>query len=348
MNQKGFALTYILVGILVTTLIVVGVYYLGTKEKKISPSTPSQKTNQSTPKQTSEDEGIKEVPSNDEKILYAENGFSFYYPRSLELYQAFAEGNFWRSEYGPENWDKYSLVLRYSDQPFSKLTQGGQFNTYIKVYPEKTKLETIQNLEETPLQLGEKPTKRYIITCGVDCYYQVVRFTSNNKYYELIAKGSDPNLLTKFQNILSSFSFYDANSQEWREYTNRDGHYSIQYPPNATFLEKVSPSVDGVRGYSKNLITIIPQGAGPIEGTFSVSFREIGNTTLDEYLKENECGTIYERKRFVLNGEQAEYQSTACGIVGSSDVYVKHKDLLYIIGATSPEDSILATFKFLN
>lgn len=347
MSQKGFAPILILIGILVITLIIGGVYYLKTIVNKTSSSTPLQSTIQPTPQQVSENKNIKEVVDNDEKILYAENGFSFYYPRSLELYQAITEGNFWRSESGPENYDKYSLVLRYSDQPFSKLTQGGQFNTYITVYPAKTKLETIQNLKETPVQLGEKQTKMYTITCGVNCYYQIIPFTSNNKYYELIAKGSDPKLLTKFQNILSSFSFYDPNSKEWRVYTSRDGHYSVQYPPNATFLEKVSPSVDGVRGYSKNLITIIPQGAGPIEGAFSVSFEELGNTTLDEYLKEDECGTIYERKRFVLNGEQAEYQSTACGIVGSSDVYVKHKDLLYQIG-TTPESSILATFKFTN
>ncbi len=334
MNQKGFTLTYVLVGILVTVLIVGGVYYLGTKGKTISQSTPLQKTNQPTPKQTLEDE----------KILYAENGFSFYYPRSLELYQALADGNFWRSEYGPENYDKYSLVLRYSDKPFSELTQDGQFNIYIKVYPAKTKLETIQNLEETSVQLGEKQTKRYTITCGVDCYYHVVRFTSNNKYYELIAKGSDPNLLTKFQNILSSFSFYDANSQEWRMYTSKEGNYSIQYPSNATFLEKVFPSVDGVRGYSENIITILSP-------KFGISFKKIGNTSLDDYLKNNQwCdpSLITENKQFVLNGEQAVYQNTGCGVEGSSDVYVKHGDLLYKIEYTAPDDPILATFKFID
>ena len=105
-------------------------------------------------------------------------------------------------------------------------------------------------------------------------------------------------------------------------------------------------SVDGVRGYGNNLITITPPGGGG-ENAFTISFEKIGNVTLDEYIKENTCDIIYESKRFMVSNEQAVYQSTPCGIVGSSDVYIKHKDLLYSIGSW-PEDPILATLKFTD
>lgn len=341
-NQKGIFL--IALGIVFLLLVAgVGIYFFAAKG-----GSPQQNNVIVTPTQQPSNQTTKEaVTSGEERLLYAENGFSFYYPRSLELSQAFLEDNFWRSEYTPGNYVDASLILRSSDKPLPQLVKDGQFNIYIKTYPAEAKPVTIQSVEETPVTLGDKQTKMYTISCGVDCYYHVVRFSSNNNNYELIAEGAGGGLLSRFQNILSSFTFYDANSKEWRTYTSKEGAYTLKYPPDATFLEKVYTSVDGVRGYNSKLITIIPQRAGPIEGAFTVSFETIGTVTLDEYLKKNQCETIYENRRFTLNNEQAVYQSTACGIVGSSDVHVKHNNFLYSIGAT-PESPILATFKFTN
>ena len=346
-NRPGMIIIAIAVVIIVIVLGVGGYFLLNQKTSK----SPSYEPKNSTPipTQSSKNEGTEETNlSGEERLLYAENGFSFYYPRSLEMFQVCTDCTFWRSEYTPKNYVNDALILRYSDKPLSQLAKGGTFNTYVKTYPAEIEAIKIDTLEEAPIQLGTKQTTMFTIGCGVDCYYHVVRFASNNKYYELIANGAGGGLLTRFNNILASFSFYDVNSKEWRTYSSKEGHYSVQYPANASFIEKVFMSVDGVRGYSNNLITIIPSEAGPIEGAFSVLFEKIGNTALDEYLKKNECGTIYENKRFMLNNEQAVYQNTACGIVGSSDVFVKHKDLLYTIGATSPEDPILATFKFID
>lgn len=190
------------------------------------------------------------------------------------------------------------------------------------------------------VSLGQNQTTLSTIECGNNCHYVIARFTSNKKYYELIHNLNSGDINT-FKQILADISFFDPNSNKWRTYTSKEGHYAIQYSPNSNFMEKVSWSVDGVRGFSENLITIFPQ-------KFSISYEKIGNTTLDEYLKKNECGTIDQKKRFTLSGEQAEYQSTACGIEGSSDVFVKHKDMIYIINYTTPEDPILATFKFID
>lgn len=286
-----------------------------------------------------------------ENIFYAENGFSFYYPHSIEMFQAWTDAIFWRFAYTPGNYINDALILRYSDKPFSRLVKGGTFNIYTKTYPAEQKVLTIESFDETSLDLGAREISMYTIGCGVDCSYHVVRFKSNNKFYELLANGVGEGSLERFKNILASFSFYDANSKKWREYLSRKGHFSIQYPSSATFLEKVYTSVDGVRGYSNNLINIFFQNAGLREGRLTISFERIETITLDEYLRQNDwCSSdlIYETEYFKLNNEQAVYQNTGCGPSGSSYIVVKHNDFFYTIGETWPEDPMLAKFKFVD
>lgn len=86
-NQRG---NFILImGIIVLVLVIgIGSYILGTKMVKPNPNSTSRSINQPTI-QPIEDESPKEVASNEDKILYEDNGFSLYYPSSLEMYQTY-------------------------------------------------------------------------------------------------------------------------------------------------------------------------------------------------------------------------------------------------------------------
>lgn len=285
----------------------------------------------------------------EEKIFFAENGFSFYYPRSFEMFQAWTDVIFWRNRNTPGEYNA-SLILRYSGEPFPQLVKGGTFNIYIKSYPAELMPLIIDSLEEAPIALGSKQSTLYTIRCGIDCHYSLVRFASNGVFYEFAISINSEGLLTRFNNILDSFSFYDANVKEWRTYKSQEGHYIVRYPSGSTFLEKVYTSVDGVRGYSKNNIVIMNIKNNSSSGFFKVNFEKIGAMKLDEYVKKNGCSSdmISMTKRFELNREPAIFQSTACGPAGSSNVYIKHNDFIYIIGDMWPEDIMLRNFKFID
>jgi len=333
--NKRILLLFISVVIFLILGISASLYLLGIKAKFVSV-------------QPIGDKRVGEIQSIEEKILYEDNGFSFYYPRSLEMYQAMSDSLFWRSGIAKGKYVNDALVLRKSDKSFSNLVKGDTFIIDL-VYYEPIKIH-INTIEETIIQLGDRQTALYRIACGVDCIYYAIRYRSNGKYYELLASGAGRESLLRFQKLLKSFSFYDVDIKEWRSYISKGGHYSVRYPSGATFLEKVYTSVDGVRGYSKNNILIMNIKNNSSSGFFKVNFEKIGAMKLDEYVEKNGCSSdmISMTKRFELNREPAIFQSTACGPAGSSNVYIKHNDFIYIIGETWPEDIMLRNFKFID
>lgn len=343
-NQKGNFI--LIIGVIVIISVVgLGAYVLGSRTSKTA-NTP-QTINQSTPIPTIEDNRSKSVASSEEKILYEDNGISFNYPGSLEMYQTYVgDAVQWKPKNADVLKDKVgidALTLHESENPLPAITKNGKFTIWNKSYFDARSEVIITSINEETVQLSQDKTTLYTIECGTNCRYSVTRFMSNKKYYEFIynlASGG----ITVLKDILANLSFYDPNSKEWRSYTSKEGRYTVKYPTDSNFLEKVGGSVDGVRSYNKNLITIFPQ-------KFSISFENIGDKSLDDYLKNNQwCdpSLISKNVKFNLNGEQAVYQETGCGIEGSSDVYVKHGDLLYSIRDTYPNDPILATLKFTD
>ncbi|MBI3070468.1 MAG: hypothetical protein HYY87_04165 [Candidatus Levybacteria bacterium] len=349
-NRPGMIIVAVTVVIIMIVLGVGGYFLLNQKTSK-SHFYDSQ-NNTPIPTQSSKEENAKEIGSTtEEKILYAENGFLFYYPGSLELYQEYAgDAVQWKPKSADriaakENLD--ALTLHESSSPLPAIITNGKYTIWNKGYVDARTDVNVTSVKEELISSGQNKSSLFTIECGNGCHYAIARFSSNKNYYEFIYNLNSGNI-SIFKDILSSLSFFDQNVKEWKIYISNEGGYSVQYPANFTVLEKVFASVDGVRGYSRNSFKAFPRDSSPIVDALSVYYKIVGNKTLDEYLKENQCAIIEQKKRFTLSGEPAEYQSTACGIAGSSDVFVKHKDKLYTIGVSSPEDPILATFKFTD
>ena len=288
-------------------------------------------------------------PAN-EKIFYANNGFSFYYPGILELSQEYVgDATQWIPEvatrvYTKENAD--ALTLHESPGSFSPIAKGAKFTLWNKGYFDPRSEVTITSVSDEPVLIGNSSTLK-LLECGKNCRYAVARFESNKKYYELIYNLNAGDI-SVFKEILASMRFFDANARDWVEYVNKEGGYSVKYPASFIVMEKVSFSVDGVRRYNSNLFTAYPPKSSPISDGISVYYEIIGDQTFDEYLQEHRCSYTEDKKRFTLNGELAEYKRTACGITTTSDVSVKHHDKLYKIGVKSANDPALETFKFTD
>jgi len=347
-NQRG---KFILIIILVVLILMIGagVFILRITGNKPT-DTASQVKDKTLTTQPVEENNSKDVTT-DEKIYYAKNGFSFYYPGGLELYQEYVgDATQWVSKSADratvkDNMD--ALTLHESPNTLPAITTNGKYTIWNNGYFDARSEVTVTSVKEEPVFVGQDKTTLYTIECGSGCHYAVVRFSSNKSYYELIYNLNSGNIST-LHDILASLSFFDPNAKDWKTYTSEDGGYSVQYPADYTVLEKVVTGNDGVRAYNSNSFKAIPSRSSLNVDTVSVYYEVIGNKTLDEYLNENSCKIIREKERFVLRGELAEYQKTICGVAGTSDVFVKHKDKLYIIGATSPNDPMLATFKFLD
>ena len=48
---------------------------------------------------------------------------------------------------------------------------------------------------------------QYVFSCGVDCYYHVLRFGLKNYHYELIYFGAGGGQSKRFDEMVSSFKF---------------------------------------------------------------------------------------------------------------------------------------------
>ncbi len=338
-NHKSFIL---IAGVTILVLVMgVGGYVLGTQSTKNSK--PATRTvDKTVPTKQLEDGKPKQI-TNEESILYADNGFSFHYPRNLELYQEYVGD---AVQWKPKNADRVeakenldALTLHESSKPLPAITTNGIYTIWNKGYFDARADVNVTSVKEESISLEQNKTSLFTIECGNGCHYAIVRFTSNKNYYEFIYNLNSGNI-SIFKDILAGISFFDPNAKEWKTYTSKEGGYSVQYPANSTVLEKVYTSVDGVRGYDSNTISIFPKG-------LTITFVKKDDMTLDKYAKQEACGDTAENKHLTVDNEPAIYQGY-CGIVGGYAVYVKHHDLIYSIKNVSPDDSMLATFKFTD
>lgn len=210
-NNKSFLTgTRIVLVFAVIVLVVLGVcVYIVLHNNTSEESESITQINTPTPVNTLDDETNEvSISTENEKKLFQGEGFSFSYPQDLQIVQQEEREDVvsWRSEYTPQNYMNNVLILRSSESPFSPLVNGDILSLPSHGSDEKMEVK-IQLIEETPFILGEQQSTMYTISCGVDCYYHLVRFSVKGKYYEFIANGAGGGLLTRFDNILSTFKF---------------------------------------------------------------------------------------------------------------------------------------------
>ena len=217
--QIGFGTIPLLVGILVITGLVGGMYYyFGTRNPAVVIPSPTPVVNFQTPQPTSSSSLINDPTywMHDSHQGYRTGGgFYLAFPSSLgyqiETHETHEAQNevVWKSYSVAGSHTNGSMILRWQNTPFKDLL----VNSFLAVYNKgddqlKAILVVITEINENKtVTLNNKTANRYTISCGVDCYYHIVRFQHTGQYYELIADGAGGGLLQRFDQILSTVEF---------------------------------------------------------------------------------------------------------------------------------------------
>ena len=98
--------------------------------------------------------------------------------------------------------------------------------------------------------------QKYSYTCGIHCYYVLIEFKSNNKYYQLKQNAAGGGRSSLFDQILSTFKFLDQTNM--KTYTNDS--YQIQYP--STWI--VESTFTGTNLINNESSILVFNGEGPL------------------------------------------------------------------------------------
>lgn len=190
---KGPALTWIIVGLLVTGLVIGTIAYL----LRLAPGYGIDITRV---KELTFQSEADSTP-NPNLVTFEMDGFSFQHLSAYSIQSQSETEVTWQLQYTSTSLVSNQLTLRKQDKPFTDLAEGSIF----VVAGEPKVVEKVN--EKNVVRLDLKIAQRYKVTCGLNCSYQIVRFDHNGKYYELIQSTAAAGLERGFQELIKSFKF---------------------------------------------------------------------------------------------------------------------------------------------
>ncbi len=204
-SKSSYILKSFLLGILFVFLVILiggGAFLLGRNTKSENQQVVETKVAAPSP------------TSIENKNVFSNEDFSFIYPDGYSSQNSINDDYFWKSEFTPNEFTYNSMVIQVQEKAFPALAKNSSFTRY-PLGPETntpitSTVSSVENFKDTTLNGNNVTT--YNISCGVDCYYHVLEFNSNSKYYRLFFNGAGGGLITKFENMLTTFKFTDPNS----------------------------------------------------------------------------------------------------------------------------------------
>lgn len=142
---------------------------------------------------------------------FAVEKFSFKFPKSMYIQRKEQNEVVWKMNYTPGTFTYNAMIFKSQNRPFSKLQVGDSYSIYIKGEDSSEQVKSkITNIDESQeISLGGKKAFRSTFGCGVGCYFHVLYFEYESKYYELLFNGAGGGLIKIFDQIITTFKFLE-------------------------------------------------------------------------------------------------------------------------------------------
>jgi|GEM_PF-2630767 len=200
---------YIVIGIVLLLLGVAGGWYVGSMNAK-GDANVMEKQKAEIPKPVVKE--VMEDMSDWKEYVNEEYGFKLKYPEHLSIKSELDKEVSWQAFYNAPNYTQESaMVLINSDRVNNAVESIAAGDVITLDSVKRDSIEVMKIDENKDVIFGQKPAKFITFSCGVDCYYHVVAFSTPTASHQLIFGGAGGGLRRTFDQILSTFEFVESS-----------------------------------------------------------------------------------------------------------------------------------------